>query len=124
MKAIGYIRTSTGEQTGAAQRHALSAHGCETIFHDRGVSGGAVIKPQLDAALAACESGDAFVVTAYDRLARSLVFLSEDVKRIHDANVEFVSLREQIDTQEEFALACIASGVGQWSRRATPRSAT
>lgn len=97
-KKIGYARTSTASQTGRSQITALKAAGCEKIFHDRGVSGGAVIRPQLDAAIRACKPGDTLVVTAYDRLARSLRFLLDDVDRIHKADLHFESLREQVDT--------------------------
>jgi DNA invertase Pin-like site-specific DNA recombinase len=95
---IGYIRTSTGDQSGAGQRDALKAAGCERIFHDKGVSGGAVSKPQLERALKAASEGDALVVTRLDRLARSMKFLIEDVERIGALGIDFVSLHEAIDT--------------------------
>ncbi|QFT29626.1 DNA-invertase hin [Labrenzia sp. THAF82] len=95
---IGYIRTSTGDQTGAGQREALKAAGCERIFHDKGVSGGAVCKPQLERALNAASEGGALVVTRLDRLARSMKFLIEDVERIGRFGIDFVSLHEAIDT--------------------------
>lgn len=98
MKKIGYIRTSTGEQTGAAQRQALSDFGCDEIYHDRGVSGGAVIRPQLERAIAACAPGDTIVVGSFDRLARSLLFLIEAIERLRTLEIDFISLREQIDT--------------------------
>ena len=95
---IGYIRTSTGDQTGAGQRHALTIAGCERIYHDRGVLGGAVTKPQLEKALRAASAGDALVVTRLVRLARSMKFLIDDVERIGALGVDFVSLHEAIDT--------------------------
>lgn len=95
---IGYIRTSTTDQTGNGQRAALKAAGCERIFHDKGITGGAVTKPALQRALKAAKAGDTLVVTRLDRLARSVKFLIEDVERIGDAGIDFVSLHEAIDT--------------------------
>ena len=95
---IGYLRTSTGDQSGNGQRNALKAAGCRRIFHDKGVSGGAVTKPQFERALQAASQGDVLVVTRLDRLARSVKFLIEDVERLGVLGVDIVSLHEAIDT--------------------------
>jgi len=95
---VGYIRTAPGDLSGDAQRAALEAAGCERFFHDKGVPGGAVIKPQLDRALMAAGQGGVLVVTRLDRLARSMKFLIEDLERIGNLGTDLVSLHEAIDT--------------------------
>jgi DNA invertase Pin-like site-specific DNA recombinase len=54
---IGYARISTTEQSLALQRDALTAAGCAQVFEDKGVSGVAVRRPGLDAALAHVATG-------------------------------------------------------------------
>lgn len=76
---IGYARCSTDEQDLAAQLHALIARGVspEHVHTDHGLTGGTRARPGLDRALAAVREGDTFVVTALDRLGRS-------VRDLHD----------------------------------------
>ncbi|WP_426975403.1 recombinase family protein [Pseudarthrobacter sp. O4] len=71
---IGYARCSTSTQDLTAQHHALHALGvdAEMVHVDHGFTGTKRDRPGLEKALAACRSGDTFVVTKLDRLARSL----------------------------------------------------
>jgi len=59
-------------QSGEKQIDALRAAGCERIFEDKGVSGGAVFKPALRECVAFMREGDELVITRLDRLSRSL----------------------------------------------------
>jgi hypothetical protein len=61
--------------------HALKRGGCERIFTDEGVSGGAIKRPALDKALAALKPGDVLVVWKLDRLGRSLSHLIQITKQ-------------------------------------------
>jgi DNA invertase Pin-like site-specific DNA recombinase len=71
---VGYARVSTESQDLTAQRDALHALGVgdDRIYVDHGLTGTNRNRPGLALALAACRSGDTFVVTKLDRLARSL----------------------------------------------------
>lgn len=79
---IGYARVSTEDQTLALQQDALRSAGCEAMHEDR-LSGVALNRPGLMAALAACQPGDVLHVWKLDRLGRSmaeLVGIVEDLK--------------------------------------------
>lgn len=95
---IGYARVSTEDQNLDLQLRALTEAGCERLFQDRGVSGIARRRPQLDRALAALEDGDVLVVWKLDRLGRSLSHLIEIVQSLRGVGVGFCSLTEAIDT--------------------------
>jgi DNA invertase Pin-like site-specific DNA recombinase len=71
---VGYPRASTAEQDLTAQRDALVRLGVDEsrIFVDHGLTGTNRARPGLREALASVRSGDTFVVTKLDRLARSL----------------------------------------------------
>jgi DNA invertase Pin-like site-specific DNA recombinase len=71
---IGYARVSTDAQDLTAQRDALAALDVPTerIYVDHGLTGAHRDRPGLREALAARRTGDTFVVTKLDRLARSL----------------------------------------------------
>ena len=94
----GYARVSTADQNPALQLDALNHAGCERIFTDEGVSGGAIKRPALDKALAALKSGDVLIVWKLDRLGRSLSHLIQITKRLGDDGIGFRSLSEAIDT--------------------------
>lgn len=95
---IGYARVSTIDQNPALQLDALKAAGCDRVFTDEGISGGAIKRPALDKALAALKSGDVLIVWKLDRLGRSLSHLIHLTKYFSDSGVGFRSLSESIDT--------------------------
>lgn len=76
---VGYARTSTtGQASGLeAQERDLRAAGAERVFAEQ-VSGSTTKRPQLAEAMSFVRSGDMFMVTKPDRLARS----TEDLLRI------------------------------------------
>jgi DNA invertase Pin-like site-specific DNA recombinase len=69
-------------------------------FVDVGISGSTERRPQLDALLAACRRRhfDAVIVYRYDRFARSLRHLVNALTEFDALGVQFVSLREGVDT--------------------------
>lgn len=71
---IGYARCSTVYQDLTTQRQQLEQLGVarERIYCDKGFSGRTADRPGLQQAIAATRTGDTFVVTKLDRLARSL----------------------------------------------------
>jgi len=94
---IGYARISTDEQNLALQLDALKQAGCRRVFDDVG-SGSLKHRPQLDACLKFLAAGDTLVVWRLDRLGRGLKHLIELVEQLHDREIGFHSLTEQIDT--------------------------
>jgi len=95
---IGYARVSTDEQKPAMQTDALRAAGCDRTFTDKGVSGIATTRPQLDRCLKALKPGDVLVVWKLDRLGRSLAHLIELIEELRRRDVGFQSLSESIDS--------------------------
>ena len=94
---VGYIRTSKTDQNPELQRRDLLAAGCEKVFEEQ-ISSRKADRPQLRAALEYVREGDALVVWKLDRFGRSLKELIELVDGLRERGVEFVSLRESIDT--------------------------
>src|SRR5258706_3931262 len=95
---VGYARVSTDDQKPTLQTDALHATGCERIFTDKGVSGTATTRPQLDRCLTALKPGDVLVVWKLDRLGRNLAHLIETIDALRVRGVGFQSLSEAIDT--------------------------
>jgi DNA invertase Pin-like site-specific DNA recombinase len=107
MKRVAcYLRVSTNDQTVENQRHDLLAYckarGWEhvTFFTDSGVSGSKDRRPALDRLMVEVKARrvDVVVVAAFDRFGRSVRHLVETLELFRHLGVEFISLREQIDT--------------------------
>lgn len=104
MKAI-YVRTSTKDQDGAAQLHALrlaaSTRGWGDVreYVDLGVSGARAKRPALDKLRSDARHGhvDAVLVVGLDRLGRSLADLLALLGELSSSGCAVASLREGID---------------------------
>jgi len=96
---VGYARVSTDEQTLALQHDALRADGCEAIHEDKGISGTAMKRPGLTAALAALQPGDTLTVGCIDRLGRTTAGLALLPDELHGRGVEFRSIMDGMDTR-------------------------
>jgi DNA invertase Pin-like site-specific DNA recombinase len=94
---VGYVRTSKKDQNPELQRRDLLAFGCEKVFEEQ-VSSRKEDRPELRAAMGYCREGDELVVWKLDRFGRSLRELIDLVNELRARGVEFVSLRESIDT--------------------------
>jgi DNA invertase Pin-like site-specific DNA recombinase len=97
MALIGYARVSTTEQHLHLQQDALHAAGCLKIFTDT-ISGAKSERKGLTDALGYVRDGDTLVVWRLDRLGRSLKDLIERITDLHNRNIGFKSLTENIDT--------------------------
>jgi len=101
-----YCRVSTTDQTCDNQlrdlREYCRARGWTDVreFIDTGISGTKERRPALDKMMAEVNARrvDVVVVAAFDRLGRSVRHLVEALELFRHLNVEFISLREQIDT--------------------------
>lgn len=85
---VGYCRTSTPDQRAGLedQIEELTKTGCTRIYREH-VSAVARRRPELEAALDWVRSGDTFIVTKPDRLARSVVELLSIVSRLREKGV-------------------------------------
>ena len=94
---FGYARVSTQDQKLELQLDGLKSFGCETIFKEK-MSGKNKIRPELTKMIDRLRAGDVVVVWKLDRLGRSLKDLIELVASFREKGVEFVSLKDGIDT--------------------------
>jgi len=106
MSVAIYARVSTTDQNPTMQVEELKAH-CETRFWkvfeyyiDEGVSGGARSRPALDRLMkdAQARKFNAVLVWKFDRFARSLIHLVEALETFHALQVDFISLKDSVDT--------------------------
>ncbi|WP_083964347.1 recombinase family protein [Shimazuella kribbensis] len=94
---IGYARVSTVDQILDLQIDALTEAGCEKIFQEK-ISRTKDDRPELNKMLEQLRSGDTLVVYKLDRLGWSTRKLIELVDELEQGGVEFVSIRDSIDT--------------------------
>jgi DNA invertase Pin-like site-specific DNA recombinase len=94
---VGYARVSTADQTLNLQMDALKKAGCGQIYTDT-ASGAKAERKGLEDALSYVREGDILVVWRLDRLGRSLKDLIERLTELHQRNIGFRSLTENIDT--------------------------
>ncbi|MCF6768529.1 recombinase family protein [Thiotrichales bacterium 19S11-10] len=101
----GYARVSTKKQGSSLdnQIKQLKQAGCETIFSES-VSGASSKRPELSNLLAKVEQGDTIVVTAIDRLGRSLKDLIGIITDLNKKEIGFVSLKEQMNTKTDIGM--------------------
>src|SRR5213080_2655194 len=120
-----YARVSTGDQSCEPQlrdlREYVAARGWRAAeFIDQGVSGAKDRRPGLDRLLAAVKARkvDVVVVAAFDRFGRSVRHLVETLDLFRHLGVEFISLREQIDTGSPLgqAVFTIVAAIAQLER--------
>lgn len=99
---IGYARVSTQDQNLEAQMEAIEKYAenqqeeCR-IYREK-ESGVKKERTELQNALKAVRYGDTFVVYKLDRLARSSKQLFDVADDLEQRNVEFISVRDNIDT--------------------------
>lgn len=94
---IGYARVSTADQHLRMQEDALKQIGCEKIYHDV-ASGAKAARTGLEEALGQLRASDTLVVWKLDRLGRSLRHLIETIQALHEKEIGFLSIQENIDT--------------------------
>jgi len=99
MKTYSYIRVSDISQNLDRQLIAMKEHKIprENIFMDK-QSGKNTARPGLQKLLATVERGDTVVVESVSRFARNTRDLLELIDKLTAKGVEFVSLKEHIDT--------------------------
>jgi DNA invertase Pin-like site-specific DNA recombinase len=106
MRAALYARVSTLDQHSQTQlldlRQLAAQRGLELVeeYVDQGYSGAKARRPALDKLMAdaARHRFDVVVLWAFDRLARSVRHLLETLDELNRLGIQFISLRENIDT--------------------------
>ena len=127
MKRVAvYARVSTGDQTCDNQlrdlREYCRARGWTDVreFIDTGISGTKERRPALDKLMVEVKARriDVVVVAAFDRFGRSVRHLVEALDLFHHLGVEFISLREQVDTGSALgqAIFTIIAAIAQLER--------
>ncbi len=105
-RAALYARVSTADQDTALQldelRHVAEQRDWRVVAEhvDHGVSGAESRRPELDRLMASVRTGkfDVAAVWRFDRFARSTRHLLEALEEFRLLGVDFVSIREGIDT--------------------------
>ncbi len=95
---FGYARVSTKDQNLEAQLDALASASCDKIITEKASGNGSKERPELDRLVENLRKGDVLVVYKLDRLGRSTFKLLGLTEELQGRGVEFVSLKDQIDT--------------------------
>ena len=97
---LGYARVSTAGQDLSAQRDALRAAGVEAerIYTDTRSGATGTHRPGLAALLDYARDGDTVIVTAIDRLGRSVAEVTRTIADLGQRGILLRALREGIDT--------------------------
>lgn len=105
-KAAIYCRVSTADQRVESQlydlRELAAQRGIEVVaeYQDCGISGSKARRPGLDALLqdARKKKFSVVLVSAFDRVARSVRHFLQVIDELESLGVVFISRREQVDT--------------------------
>ena len=99
MATYFYARVSANDQNLDRQLIAASGRGIPSanVFTEK-LSGKDAKRPELQRLMAAVQSGDAVIVESISRFARNTRDLLDLVEKLNAKGVEFVSLKENIDT--------------------------
>ena len=97
---LGYARVSTAGQDLDGQLVALAAQGVESdrVFTDKLSGAVNTDRPGLAALLHYAREGDTVVVTAIDRLGRSVAEVTRTITELGERRILLRALREGIDT--------------------------
>lgn len=94
---VGYVRCSTIEQNEARQLKMMEEQKVEKIFTDK-ASGKNTERESFKAMMTFIREGDTVIVESISRIARNTRDLLTIVATLTEKGVEFVSLKESIDT--------------------------
>ncbi|MBL5769348.1 recombinase family protein [Heyndrickxia sporothermodurans] len=97
---IGYARVSTTDQNLDRQISKLKEFGCEHIIREKKSGASRDHRVELEKLISKLRFKDVVVVTELSRLARSLQDLLNILNELKGNEVDFVSIKENIDTRE------------------------
>lgn len=116
-KRLGYIRTSTNQQSPARQIDGLQGV-CDEVFIEHGVSACADHRPIYDAVIAKLHPGDTLVVWDVDRAYRSVIDALTEVRNLSARGVGFEALSGDYDltTPEGGFIFTLRAALSEWER--------
>lgn len=94
---VGYVRCSTAEQNEARQLKMMEDQLVEKVYIDK-ASGKNIDRREFQAMMAFVRAGDTVIVESISRIARNTRDLLSIISNLTENDVEFVSLKENIDT--------------------------
>lgn len=94
---VGYARVSTVDQNLDLQLSALREVGCEKLYQDQ-ISGTKTNRPGLSMAIEVLRKNDTLVVWKLDRLGRTVKGLIDLVNQLHQKEIHFKSITDNVDT--------------------------
>ena len=94
---VGYVRCSTIEQNEARQLKMMNEQKAEKLFIDK-ASGKNTDRAAFKEMMSFVRTGDIVVVESISRIARNTRDLLSIISELTEKGVEFVSLKESIDT--------------------------
>lgn len=94
---IGYVRCSTAEQNEARQLVMMKEQNAEKVFTDK-ASGKNTDREAFREMMTFVRTGDIVIVESISRIARNTRDLLSIISELTEKGVEFVSLKESIDT--------------------------
>ena len=94
---VGYVRCSTLEQNEARQLKMMEEQKVEKVFVDK-ASGKNTDRKEFKEMMAFVRDGDTLIVESISRIARNTRDLLTIIANLTEKGVEFVSLKENIDT--------------------------
>ena len=103
---VMYERVSTTDQKLARQKQWAQRYNAEKEYADK-CSGKNAKRPELEKMLEFVREGDTVVVESIDRLARNVKDLLEIVDKLKEKNVQFISIKENIDTNTPTGKFCL-----------------
>lgn len=108
---VGYVRVSTADQNEKRQIIALQEKGVERLYSEK-ASGKNANRAELKKMLEFVRNGDTIITESISRIARSTKDFLKIIEQLQDKGVNFVSLKENIDTsnpQGKFMLTVFAA---------------
>lgn len=97
MSIIGYARVSSKDQNEGRQIELFKGYNVEKVYLDK-LSGKSKDRPELLKMMEYVREGDTLVVESISRFARNTRDLLDLVDQLDKKGVQFVSLKENIDT--------------------------
>ena len=94
---VGYMRVSSKDQLLVRQEVLMEELGVEKLYFEK-ISGKDANRPELKAMMQFVREGDTVVVESISRFARNTKDLLELIEQLQEKKVEFVSMKESIDT--------------------------